>query len=427
MTGLLISAVILVIMALIGVNMLLLLIGAWILAYAGIFFLGFGGSRWTSDIAVGYFKTVLSLAGQLLAMVLLIGIGRSFVDQYYAAMSVGLSLKELAVMLIVALVLLLLVQRIPPMMGQLAFGGTSGSLGNFGTGTAMSAAAMGAAAIASAGAAIAAAATSAAGGGSAVMAAVQKASQNVASGSDVLSGMGMGMGGGSSSGGGGAAISSGGSGVASGGGGTGPTPLGAAMGDANTGNSGFSGSVQQASAGAASSFANGFTAETPQDASAGMGGGSLSAHSGAAAASAGSDGAPGEVKPGPIATAGRIAADAATNLAQGSWAVAKDAAQQGLDSIKDRIADTTGGKIAAAIRGEERAPSAQSSRASSDAISKAGGAGGGLSASIRAVGRMSDDGAIGAVSEFGNNSLGRRPDKAELAAEVAAFRDSKSA
>ena len=430
-TGLLMSAVILVIMALIGMNMLLLLIGAWILAYAGIFFLGFGGSRWTSDMAVGYFKTVLSMAGQLFAMILLIGIGRAFIDQYYAAMSAGLSLKELAVMMIVALILLLLVQRIPPMIGQLAFGGTSGSIGNFGAGAAMGTAAMGAAAIASAGAAIAAAATSAAGGGSAVMAAVQKASQNVASGSDVLSG----MGGGSSSGGESSGSSGGGGGGGSGGGGgTGPTPLGAAMGDGNTGGSG---STQQASSGASGGSASGFTPEaTPQEAPAAEGSSSASSSGSSAAdnsseakdagAAARGDKAPGEVKSGRLATAGRLAADAAANLAQGSWAVAKDAAKQRLDAAKERIAGTTGGRIAAAIRGEEAAPDS-GTETSSDAGTKAGEQGG-LASSLRAAAsRMGAEGGIGAVSEFGNNSLGRRPDKAELAAEVAAFRDSKSA
>jgi len=54
--------------------MLLLLISGWILAYAGVFFLGFGGSRWTSDMAISYFKTVLSVAAQLLTMVLLVGV-----------------------------------------------------------------------------------------------------------------------------------------------------------------------------------------------------------------------------------------------------------------------------------------------------------------------------------------------------------------
>jgi type IV secretion system protein TrbL len=416
-TGLVMSAVILIIMALIGVNMLLLLIGAWILAYAGIFFLGFGGSRWTSDMAVGYFKTVLSMAGQLFAMVLLIGIGRAFIDQYYIAMSVGLSLKELAVMLIVALILLLLVQRIPPMIGQLAFGGTSGSIGNFGTGSAMGAAAIGAAAIASAGAAIAAAATGAAGGGSAVAAAVQKASQNVASGSDVLSSMG-----GGSNGGGQGIGSAGGDGS---GGGSGPSPLGAAMGDGSTG--GSSGS-QQGSAWSSSGSASGFTAEaTPQATPTAEGSTSAGSNTNAAATAAQGGKAPGEVQPGPLGTAGRIAIDAAANLAQGAWSVAKDAAQQRMDAAQERVADTTGGKVAAAIRGEAQVPGSASAGASSDAGGKASDQHG-LASSLRAAANhMGGDGGNGAVSEFGNNSLGRRPDKADLAAEIAAFRDSKSA
>jgi type IV secretion system protein VirB6/type IV secretion system protein TrbL len=40
--------------------MLLLLASGWVLAYGGVFFLGFGGSRWTSDLAINYYKTVLN-------------------------------------------------------------------------------------------------------------------------------------------------------------------------------------------------------------------------------------------------------------------------------------------------------------------------------------------------------------------------------
>ncbi len=43
--GIIIAAVILVILALVSVNMLVLLVSGWILAYAGVFFLGFGGYR----------------------------------------------------------------------------------------------------------------------------------------------------------------------------------------------------------------------------------------------------------------------------------------------------------------------------------------------------------------------------------------------
>jgi type IV secretion system protein TrbL len=41
-------------------------------------------------------------------MVLLVGIGKSFVDQYHIKMSAGIQMKELGVMLIVTVVLLVL-------------------------------------------------------------------------------------------------------------------------------------------------------------------------------------------------------------------------------------------------------------------------------------------------------------------------------
>ena len=56
MAGIIMAAVILIILALISINMVILLVSGWILAYAGIFFLGFGGSRWTSEIAINYYR-----------------------------------------------------------------------------------------------------------------------------------------------------------------------------------------------------------------------------------------------------------------------------------------------------------------------------------------------------------------------------------
>ena len=99
MAAIVMAAVILIILTLISVNMVLLLVSGWILAYAGIFFLGFGGSRWTSDIAINYYRTVLGVAISLFAMVLLVGIGKTFLDDYYIQMSGGLSLKEMSVLM----------------------------------------------------------------------------------------------------------------------------------------------------------------------------------------------------------------------------------------------------------------------------------------------------------------------------------------
>ena len=56
--------------------MLLMLITTYIVIYSGIIILGFGGGRWTSDMAVGYLKQVLNLSLQLAAMILIIGIGQ---------------------------------------------------------------------------------------------------------------------------------------------------------------------------------------------------------------------------------------------------------------------------------------------------------------------------------------------------------------
>ncbi len=128
--GLLVTTIILIVVALIGVNMLVLLISGWILAYAGIFFLGFGGSRWTSDMAINYYRTVLSLGAQMAGMVLVVGIGFSFVDQYYRNMSVQISIKEMAVLMVAAVVLLGLVNKIPALLGGLAMGGGVGALGS---------------------------------------------------------------------------------------------------------------------------------------------------------------------------------------------------------------------------------------------------------------------------------------------------------
>ncbi|ECK3269629.1 P-type conjugative transfer protein TrbL [Salmonella enterica] len=174
--GLILAGVILCVLALVGVNMLLLLITGWILSYGGIFLLGFGGSRWTSDIAITYFKTVLGIALQLFTMVLIVGIGKSFIDQYYQAMGAdAVQMKSMFVMLVASIVLLVLVNKVPPMVGSIVGGASMQGIGGFGAGAIIGAAAAAGAAIATAGAAAAAGAANAAGGASALKAAFESA------------------------------------------------------------------------------------------------------------------------------------------------------------------------------------------------------------------------------------------------------------
>jgi len=338
--GILIAAIILVVFALVGVNMLLLLISSWILAYAGIFFLGFGGSRWTSEMAIGYFRTVLNVAGQLFAMVLLVGIGKNFVADYYASMSGGLRLRELGTMLVVAAIMLALVKTIPGLIGGLA-GGNTGSLGSgFGAGAAIGAATMAGAAISTGGAALLGAAAGAAGGTQALMAAFSKA---LASESDGGATTLMNAAGGAGDDSGGASGAPGGSSASS-------SSLSSAMGDAGGGTSstaeqaGFAAASQSSESNSASPGveSQGGTAPSSNSESKSQPGqSSLGKKAGA------SSGTPGKTA--------RVVGATVANLAAGAWDVASAKAGEVRQAATERIADTTGGRIAAAIKGSRAA------------------------------------------------------------------------
>ncbi|EEW0654345.1 P-type conjugative transfer protein TrbL [Escherichia coli] len=159
-----VAIVILLIFAAVGVNMVMALAESWFLLYGGLFVLGFGGARWTTDIAIGYYRQVLGGGFKLFGMAAIVGIGATFVDTYVTRLTANVRLTELAVMLVAAYVFYKLSDRIPSMMASLISGGGGGGGGSFvGGGGAVSAAGVAGAAIAAAGgvAAIAAAAAKA--------------------------------------------------------------------------------------------------------------------------------------------------------------------------------------------------------------------------------------------------------------------------
>ena len=347
--GVALSVGILILLAVVAVNMLLLLVSAWLLMYAGIFFLGFGGSRWTSDMAINYYKTVLGVAVQIMTMVLLVGIGNDLLSSFYARMNTGtLNFEELGVMLVFCVALLMLVNRVPPLIAGIITGsgiGGAGGIGNFGAGAAigaaMGAASMAAGAASVAGAAVMGGAASAAGGMSAVKAAFEKAGSSAGGESGGMPTLGGGSDSGSDAG--SFAQAAGFGGGSSSGAGT-TTPLAQAAGFGSSSGSGASGSgggngQQSGKSGGGSSSKGGDDA------------GSKNAQQG------GQQAAPGSTGPGLLAsaasalgTAGRVTADAGANLMQGVGEVAKAKAASIRDAAAERIADTTGGKIAAAIR-----------------------------------------------------------------------------
>lgn len=175
--GITLGLIVLAMTVMIAVNVLMLYISSWIMAYGGIFFLGFGGSRWTSEMAINYFKAVLGLAVQIMAMILIIGIGVSLINDYYTKMQAGIELSELVVIAVVIFTILLLTNKVPQLLSGIITGHAPGGMGigQFGVGAMLGAAGTAAAATTMAGSMISSGAAEAAGGMSALKAAFSAA------------------------------------------------------------------------------------------------------------------------------------------------------------------------------------------------------------------------------------------------------------
>ncbi|WEJ71959.1 P-type conjugative transfer protein TrbL [Pseudomonas sp. PSE14] len=294
LVGVVLSILVLSVLALVAVNMLLLLISGWILIYAGIFFLGFGGGRWTSDMAINYYKTVLGLAAQVLTMILLVGIGQDLLTEFYNKMTKGtLNFEELGVVLVVAIALLMLVNKVPALVGGIVSGGgmaAGAGIGSFGAGALVGAASMAATAVSGGATALMSGASNLAGGAQSMYSAFKSAQSNVAAGTDIASRM--------------AGVFGDGGGGGSGAGDGGASPLGAAMGLASAASGGVDG-------GAASSVMSAMSSSGGQDSGGSLEGskGSGDSDSGAAgpmAQAADVGGGSGAGSASPLAGGGRV-------------------------------------------------------------------------------------------------------------------------
>ncbi|EOC0406691.1 P-type conjugative transfer protein TrbL [Cronobacter sakazakii] len=168
-----VAIIVLVVMSLIAVNMLIMLVSAWVMCYAGIILLGFGGSKWTFDITINYLRTVLSVGIQLFTMTLIIGIGQSFIDQYFYVIKDDVpDLNSLIVLLLASIILLVLTNKLPQLLSGIVGGASLQGMGGFGAGMIAGAATT---AISSAGAMAMSATTQVSGGASALKAAFESA------------------------------------------------------------------------------------------------------------------------------------------------------------------------------------------------------------------------------------------------------------
>src|SRR6516162_2876739 len=128
-----IAVIILIVCALIAVNMILLLCAAWVVLYAGLIFLGFGGCRWTSDMAINYYRTVLGVGVSLMTMKLIVAIGVRYLHDLVASTSPNLNASQLGILLCAVIILAVISHRLPHMVaGMVVGGGHNGAIGGIG-------------------------------------------------------------------------------------------------------------------------------------------------------------------------------------------------------------------------------------------------------------------------------------------------------
>ncbi|MBR4605816.1 MAG: P-type conjugative transfer protein TrbL [Lachnospiraceae bacterium] len=117
-----------VLCCLIAIRVMLELITCWFVAYAGIFFLGFGGNRFTMDMAIGYLRYALGCATSLMTMYLLIGIGMNIIKSSATLSALAdCNVDTFYGLMITTLAIFMLITRVPPLINSIITGGSTGS------------------------------------------------------------------------------------------------------------------------------------------------------------------------------------------------------------------------------------------------------------------------------------------------------------
>nr|WP_311527742.1 P-type conjugative transfer protein TrbL [uncultured Ralstonia sp.] len=114
-----IGLIFLICSAVMAVNFMMLQIMIHLLAIGGVFFLGFGGSRWTSDVALSYYRTCLSAGAQLMGMIFIVSVGYNILDAQFKYASTNFDLMFGARMLVIGIVFFMLSLKVPNALAQL--------------------------------------------------------------------------------------------------------------------------------------------------------------------------------------------------------------------------------------------------------------------------------------------------------------------
>ena len=135
---------ILILAAIISINVFMVMVSYWFVSIAGIFILGFGGTKWTWDMAIGYYKSLLGIGLQLLGMVLVIDVGDRILNTYILSLNVaGIKTQSLGVIIVVLFCIFKISSTIPGLLASMLHGGSATGVANTGGGVLGTAASVG--------------------------------------------------------------------------------------------------------------------------------------------------------------------------------------------------------------------------------------------------------------------------------------------
>jgi len=129
------ALVMIIIFALIGANMVVVMCELYVLATVGAFLLGFAGSSWTRDYALGYFRYILAVCFKLVAMQVLVGLGLGVIDGLIAGLT-GDQLRSVSLFTLISTMLVFwaLTNSLPGAAADMVRGGgTNGGFGGVGS------------------------------------------------------------------------------------------------------------------------------------------------------------------------------------------------------------------------------------------------------------------------------------------------------
>lgn len=116
------ALIILICFALIAMDMVVLIVSAYITVSGGIVMMGFLGSDWTKEHAINYFTAVLGVALKMFVMQLLISLGYGFIRDWCAGMDAHSDTLAYLALVGVSVVFYGMVREIPQIAASLASG-----------------------------------------------------------------------------------------------------------------------------------------------------------------------------------------------------------------------------------------------------------------------------------------------------------------